>query len=178
MRKIVLVHRKKDIISENILERRDIIHGNRKKLSERKNGSFLEGSSLKEKFRKFALYAKDQDILRKISQKKKKQQNFLNKLRSMQMIPPSQMWSHFFPWKVSANLIAPKWRCVYLCIYHGITNSLGRVRVMKFSISLARILYWSNLEASTYSFTVEDWEGPNNFYIDFLKETWGLSNTV
>ena len=60
MRKIVLVHRKKEIISENILERRDIIHGNRKKkLSKRKNGSFLEGSSLKEKFRKFALYAED-----------------------------------------------------------------------------------------------------------------------
>ena len=97
MRKIVLVHRKKDIISENILERRDIIHGNRKKLSERKNGSFLEGSSLKENFRKFVLYAEDQDILRKISQKKKKKQNFLNKLRSMQMILPSRMWSHFFP---------------------------------------------------------------------------------
>ena len=43
----------------------------RKKLSGRKNGSFLEGSSLKENFQKFALYAEDQVILRKIAQKGK-----------------------------------------------------------------------------------------------------------
>ena len=50
MRKIVPVHRKKDIISKNILKRRDIMRKKRKKkLSERKNGSFLEGSSLKGK---------------------------------------------------------------------------------------------------------------------------------
>ena len=42
---------------------------------------------------------------------------------------------------------------------------------MKFFVSLAGILYWSNLEAWTYSLTVEDWEGPNNFFMDFLKET-------
>ena len=59
MRKIVPVRRKKEIISKNILERRDIIQGNRKNLSGRKNGSFLERSSLKEKLRKFALYAED-----------------------------------------------------------------------------------------------------------------------
>ena len=64
MRKIVPVHRKKkkkneEIISKIILERRDIIQGNKKNLSGRKNGSFLERSSLKEKFRKFALYAED-----------------------------------------------------------------------------------------------------------------------
>ena len=59
MRKIVPVHRKKDIISKNILERKDIMREKRKTLSERKNGSFLEGSSLKEKLRKLALYAGD-----------------------------------------------------------------------------------------------------------------------
>ena len=49
MRKIVPVHRKKEIISKNILEGRDIMQGKRKKLLGRKNGSFLEGNSLKEK---------------------------------------------------------------------------------------------------------------------------------
>ena len=67
MRKIVPVHRKNDIILKNILERRDIMRKKRKKLSERKNGSFLEGSSLKEKLRKLALYVKDQVILLKIA---------------------------------------------------------------------------------------------------------------
>ena len=67
MRKIVPVHRKKDIILKNILERRDIMRKKRKKLSERKNGSFLEGSSLKEKLRKLALYVEDQVILLKIA---------------------------------------------------------------------------------------------------------------
>ena len=67
MRKIVPVHRKKDIISKNILKRRDIMRKKRKKLSERKNGSFLEGSSLKEKLRKLALYVEDQVILLKIA---------------------------------------------------------------------------------------------------------------
>ena len=59
MRKIVPVHRKKEIISKNILERRDIMQKKRKKLLGRKNGSFLEGSSLKEKLQKSALYAED-----------------------------------------------------------------------------------------------------------------------
>ena len=59
MRKIVSVHKKKKIISKNILEIRDIMQGKRKKLSRRKNGSFLEGSSLKEKLRKSALYVED-----------------------------------------------------------------------------------------------------------------------
>ena len=49
MRKIVPVHKKKDIISKNILERKDTIREKGKILSERKNGSFLGGSSLKEK---------------------------------------------------------------------------------------------------------------------------------
>ena len=49
MRKIVPVHKKKDIISKNILERKDIMREKRKTLSERRNGSFSEGSSLKEK---------------------------------------------------------------------------------------------------------------------------------
>ena len=43
MRKIVPVHRKKDFISKNILERKDIMQGKRKTLSERKNESFSEG---------------------------------------------------------------------------------------------------------------------------------------
>ena len=59
MRKIVPVHRKKDIISKNILERKDVMREKRKKLSESRNGSFSEGSSLKEKLRKLALYAAD-----------------------------------------------------------------------------------------------------------------------
>ena len=67
MRKIVPIHRKKDIISKNILERKDIMREKRKTLSERKNGSFLGGSSLKEKLQKLALYAGDQAILLKIA---------------------------------------------------------------------------------------------------------------
>ena len=67
MRKTVPVHRKKDIISKNILERKDIMREKRKTLLERKNGSFLEGSSLKEKLRKLALYVEDQVILLKIA---------------------------------------------------------------------------------------------------------------
>ena len=68
-----VVHRKKEIISKNILEIRDIMQGKRKKLSGRKNGSFLEGSSLKEKLQKSTLYAEDQVILQKIARKRKKQ---------------------------------------------------------------------------------------------------------
>ena len=86
MRKIVPVHRKKDIISKNILERKDIMREKRKTLLERKNGSFLEGSSLKEKLRKLALYAGDQAILLKIARKGKKQQSSLNKPRFIQKI--------------------------------------------------------------------------------------------
>ncbi len=52
MRKIVPVHRKKDIISKNILERKNVMREKRKPLSERRNESFSEGSSLKEKLRK------------------------------------------------------------------------------------------------------------------------------
>ena len=73
MRKFVPIHRKKDIISKNILERKDIMREKRKTLSERKNGSFLGGSSLKEKLQKLALYAGDQAILLKIARKGKKQ---------------------------------------------------------------------------------------------------------
>ena len=87
-------------------------------------------------------------------------------------------WSPFLSWKVSASLIAPKWRCVYPCFCHGITNSLGRARVMKFSFSLVGILNQSNLETWTYSFTVEGWEGPIIFLWVFLNEDWGLLNTV
>ena len=86
MRKIVPIHRKKDIISKNILERKDIMQEKRKTLSERKNGSFLGGSSLKEKLRKLALYAGDQAISLKIARKGKKQQSSLNKHRFMQKI--------------------------------------------------------------------------------------------
>ena len=86
MRKIVPIHRKKDIISKNILERKDIMREKRKTLSERNNGSFLGGSSLKEKLRKLALSAGDQAILLKIARKGKKQQRSLNKPRFMQKI--------------------------------------------------------------------------------------------
>ena len=43
MRRIVPAHRKKDIISKNILERKNIMREKRKTLSGRKNGSFSEG---------------------------------------------------------------------------------------------------------------------------------------
>ena len=86
MRKIVPVHRRKEIISKNILEKGDIMQRKRKNLLGRRNGSFLEGNSLKEKFRKSALYVEGQDTLQKIARKKKKQQSFLNKLKSMQKI--------------------------------------------------------------------------------------------
>ena len=55
MRKIVPIHRKKYIISKNILERKDVMREKRKALSERKNESFSEGSSLKKKLRKLAM---------------------------------------------------------------------------------------------------------------------------
>ena len=67
MRRIVPAHRKKDIISKNILERKNIMREKRKTLSGRKNGSFSEGSSLKEKLQELALYAGDQAILQKIA---------------------------------------------------------------------------------------------------------------
>ena len=67
MRKIVPIHRKKDIISKNILERKDIMQEKRKTLLERKNGSFSEGNNLKEKLRKLALYVGDQAILQEIA---------------------------------------------------------------------------------------------------------------
>ena len=86
MRKIVPVHRKKDIISKNILERKDTMREKRKTLSERKNGSFLGGSSLQEKLEKLALYVGDQAILLKIARKGRKQQSSLNKPRFMQKI--------------------------------------------------------------------------------------------
>ena len=66
MRKIVPVHRKKDIISKNILERKDVMQEKRKPLS-RRNGSFSEGSSLKERLRRLALYAGDQAISQEIA---------------------------------------------------------------------------------------------------------------
>ena len=84
MRKIVPVHRKKDVISKNILERKDIMREKRKTLSERKNGSFLGGSNLKEKLQKLALYAGDEAILLKIARKRRRQQSSLNKPRFMQ----------------------------------------------------------------------------------------------
>ena len=86
MRKVVPDHRKREIISRNILERRDIMQEKRKNLLGRRNGSFSEGSSLKERPQKSALYAEDQDILQKIARKGKKQQSFLNKPKSMQKI--------------------------------------------------------------------------------------------
>ena len=84
MRKIVPVHRKKEIISKNILERKDIMREKGKTLSERRNGSFLGRSSLKAKLRKSALSAGDQAILLKIVRKRRKQQSSLNKPRFMQ----------------------------------------------------------------------------------------------
>ena len=83
MRKIVPIHRKKDIISKNILERKDVMREKRKPLSERRNGSFLEESSLKERLRRLALYAGDQAILQKIARKRRRQQSSLNKPRFM-----------------------------------------------------------------------------------------------
>ena len=83
MRKTVPVHRKKDIISKNILERKDIMREKRETLSERKNGSFSGESNLKEKLRRLALYAGDQAILQKIAQKRRKQQSSLNKPKFM-----------------------------------------------------------------------------------------------
>ena len=67
MRKIVPVHRKKDIISKSILERKDVMREKRKPLSERRNGSFSEGSSLKERLRRLVLYAGDQAISQEIA---------------------------------------------------------------------------------------------------------------
>ena len=86
MRKIVHVQRKEEIISRNTPGRKDTTQ-----VTRRKNGSFLEESSLKENFQKSILYAEGQVILQKIVQERRKQQSFLNKPRSMQMILLSQM---------------------------------------------------------------------------------------
>ena len=71
MRKIVPVQQREEIISKSILGRKDIMRDKIKKLSGRKNGSFLEESSLKEKLQKSALYVENQVILRKLSKKGK-----------------------------------------------------------------------------------------------------------
>ena len=82
--------------------------------------------------------------------------------------------SPFLPWKVNANLTTPKCRCVYPYFFHGITNSRGRARVIKFSFSHARILNWSNLEAWAYSLTLEGWEGLKNFFSRFFERSLGF----
>ena len=84
MRKIVPVHRKRDIILKNILGRKDAMRKKGKPPLDRRNGSFSEGSSLKEKLQRLALYAGDQAILQKIARKRRRQQSSLNKLRFMQ----------------------------------------------------------------------------------------------
>ena len=55
----------------------------RRNFSGRKSGSFLEESNLKEKLQKSVSCAENQAILQKIVEKKRKQQNFLDKHRSM-----------------------------------------------------------------------------------------------
>ena len=59
MKKIVPVQQKEEIISRSILGRRDIMWDKRKEVLGRKNGSFLEESSLKEKLQKSVLYVED-----------------------------------------------------------------------------------------------------------------------
>ena len=67
------VQQREEIISRNILGRKDTIQVKRKNPSGRKNGSFLEESNLKEKLQKYVLYAEDQVTLQKIVQKRRKQ---------------------------------------------------------------------------------------------------------
>ena len=67
MRKIVPVHRKKRSFQKIFWKEETLCREKEKKLLGSKNGSFLEGSSLKEKFRKLALYVRDQVILLKIA---------------------------------------------------------------------------------------------------------------
>ena len=62
------IQQREEIISRNILGRKDTIQVKRKNPLGRKNGSFLEESSLKEKLEKYILYAEDQ-ALQKIVQK-------------------------------------------------------------------------------------------------------------
>ena len=57
MKKIVPVHRKKDFIPKNILEGKHVMREKGKPLSERRNGSFSKGSSLRERLQRLALYA-------------------------------------------------------------------------------------------------------------------------
>ena len=104
MTRIVLVQQREEIISRNIPGRKNIMQITRKDSQRRKIRSFFGESSLKGKLRKSALYAEDRDILRKIAQRKRKWQTFLNKPRSMQMIFLSQMWSHSFPWMMITPL--------------------------------------------------------------------------
>ena len=91
MKKIVPVQQKGEIISRNILGRKDTMRVTGKNLSGRKNESSFKESSLKEKLQKSVLHVEDQAILGKIVQKRRKQQSFLNKPKSMVMILPSRM---------------------------------------------------------------------------------------
>ena len=86
MTRIVPVQQREEIISRNTPGRKNIMQVPRKDFQRRKIGSFFDKSSLKEKLQKSALYAEDRDILQKIAQRRKKQQSFLNKPRSMQRI--------------------------------------------------------------------------------------------
>ena len=104
MTRVVPVQPRKEIISRNILGRRDIMQVPRKDFQRRKVGSFFDESSLKEKLRKLTLYAGNQAILQEIARKRRKQQSSLNKPRSMQKIFLSRIQSLSFPWTMNIPL--------------------------------------------------------------------------
>ena len=69
MRKIVTIEQKEEIILENILWKGDTMQDEGRNFLGRKNGSFSEESSLKDRLQKFVLCVEDQAILQKIVQK-------------------------------------------------------------------------------------------------------------
>ena len=83
MRKAVTIQQKEEIISRSIPWKGDTMQDQGRNFLGRKNRSFLEESNLKERLQKSILCVEDQAILQKIVQKKRGQQNFLNKHRFM-----------------------------------------------------------------------------------------------
>ena len=77
MRKIVLVHRKKDIISKNILERKDTMREKRKTLSEKKKRKFLRRKQFKGKTSKACFVCRRPGHFAKNCLKREKAAKFL-----------------------------------------------------------------------------------------------------
>ena len=96
MRKIVSVHRKKDIISKNILERKDTMQEKRKTLSERKKWKFLRRKQFKGKTSKACFVCRRPGHFAKNCPKKEKAAKLLEQAQiHVEDIPFSDIESLF-----------------------------------------------------------------------------------